>query len=288
MILSVRLLAPAAFVIIWATGFIIARLVAPYIEPLTFLLVRYIMAGLVLAVIALLLRSVWPKTWRDIRNGLVSGILLHGLYLGGVFWSVRHGMPGGITSLIAGLQPIATAALVGPLLGESVSLRRWSGVLVGLTGAIVVVWPKIGVADGIPTIPLIICILAMFSITFGTIWQKKTGSKVDLVTNTVVQYAGAFMITLPMVLATETMKFTLNTELIFGWFWAVCGLSIGAILLLMMLIRQGAVAGVATVIYLVPPIAAIMAYFGFHETLTPIQIIGMGIAATGVAIASKN
>lgn len=281
------LFAPAFFVVIWATGFIVARLVAPHIEPLTFTLVRYAGAGLSLAVIAFIAGAAWPGNWRDLRNGIVSGILLHGFYLGGVFWSVRHGMPGGIASLIAGLQPIATAALVGPLLGERVSFRRWSGVIVGLAGAVLVVFPKLGIQGGIPPIALAVCLIAMFSITFGTIWQKKTGSHVDLITNTVVQYGAAFIATLPVAMATETMRFELSIDLVIGWLWSIFGLSIGAILLLLGLIRKGAVAGVATLIYLVPPVAAIMAYFAFHEALTPVQIIGMVIAATGVAIASK-
>lgn len=282
------LAAPFLFVVIWATGFIVARLVAPHIEPLTFMLVRYAGAGLVLALIALIIRAPWPDNWRDLRSGFVAGILLHAIYLGGVFWAVRHGMPGGIASLIAGLQPIATAALVGPLLGESVSGRRWLGVIVGLMGAVLVILPKLGLQGGIPIPALIVCLAAMFSITFGTIWQKKTGSQVNLVTNTVVQYGAAFIVTLPVAFLTETMAITLSTDLIIGWLWAIFGLSIGAILILLSLIRKGAVASVATLIYLVPPVAAVMAYFGFGEALSPIQIIGMAVAACGVAIASRG
>lgn len=280
--------APMLFVVIWATGFIVARLVAPHIEPLTFLLLRYLGAIVALVVIAVLIGAVWPKTRRDWVNGLISGVLLHGFYLGGVFWAVRNGMPGGIASLIAGLQPIATAVLVGPLLGEHVSGRRWLGVIVGLTGAILVIMLKLGIADGIPAVALVACLVAMMSITFGTIWQKKTGSKVDLVTNTVVQYVAAFLATLPVAMATETMRFDVSLPLIAGYVWAVMGLSVGAILLLMMLIRRGAVAGVATLIYLVPPVAAVMAYFAFGEALATIQIVGMVTAAAGVAIASRS
>lgn len=140
--------APMLFVVTWATGFIVARLVAPHIEPLTFLLLRYLGAIVALVVIAVLIGAVWPKTRRNWVNGLISGVLLHGFYLGGVFWAVRNGMPDGIASLIAGLQPIATAALVGPLLGEHVSGRRWLGVIVGLIGAVLVIMPKLGIAGG--------------------------------------------------------------------------------------------------------------------------------------------
>ncbi len=282
------LLPPALFVVIWATGFIVARLVAPHIEPLTFMLVRYIGAGSVLAVFAVITGASWPRTGREVLSAVVSGILLHAAYLGGVFWAVRHGMPGGITSLIVGLQPIATAALVGPLLGEAVSLRRWSGVIIGLAGALLVILPKLGWQGGIPLPALMACLIAMLAITFGTIWQKRTGAGINLLTGTVVQYAAAFVITLPVAYATETMHITLSRDLVIGWLWAIFGLSIGAILLLLSLIRKGAVASVASLIYLVPPLAALMAWLAFGETLSGMQIIGMMIAAAGVAIANRG
>ncbi|MEN3931621.1 DMT family transporter [Microvirga sp. W0021] len=279
---------PILFVIIWATGFIVARLVAPHIEPLTFMLGRYMGAGIVLAIIAIILKAPWPDNRRDIRNSMIAGILLHGIYLGGVFWAVKHGMPSGIAALVAGLQPIATAALVGPLLGEKVSRKQWSGVLIGLCGACLVIVPKLGGQNGFTFSALIVCLCAMFSITFGTIWQKKNGASINLVTNTVVQYIAAFIVTLPVALMTETMQFEITTDLFLGWFWSVFGLSIGAILLLLTMIRKGAVASVASIIYLVPPTSALMAYFIFREELLPLQIVGMAIAATGVAIALKG
>ncbi|NBJ09664.1 DMT family transporter [Microvirga arsenatis] len=280
-------LAPPLFVLIWATGFIVARLVAPYAEPLTFLFVRYVLATLVLAGIVMAAGASWPRRWSDWRNCLIAGILLHGFYLGGVFWSVRHGLPAGISALVAGLQPLATGLLAGPLLGERVTPRRWAGIGIGFLGAALVVAPKLG-ASGIPPVPLAVCVLGMLSITFGTIWQKRTGSTLDLRVNATIQYIGAAAVTLPLMLLTEEGRMDLTLPLIGAMAWAVFGLSIGAIGLLLFLIRQGAVVGVATLLYLVPPVAALMAFALFGETLSPIQLAGMALAALGVAVASRS
>lgn len=280
-------IAPPLFVLIWATGFIVARFVAPYAEPLTFLLVRYLLAMLVLGCIVLAVGASWPRTKRDWGNALVAGILLHGFYLGAVFWSVKHGLPAGISALVMGLQPLATAVLAGPMLKEKVSLKRRLGIGIGFVGAALVVLPKLG-DGGVPALPLGICLLGMVSITLGTIWQKRTGSDLDLRVNATIQYMGAAAVTLPMVLLLEEGRIALTWPLIGGLAWAVLGLSIGAIGLLLFLIRQGAVVGVATLLYLVPPVSALMAYALFGETLNAIQIVGMGLAAVGVAIASRN
>ena len=192
--------APPLFVLIWATGFIVARLVAPHADPLHFLSLRYALAVAVLALVALAVRAPWPATRRAWGAGLLAGVLLHGGYLGGVFWAVKHGLPAGIAALIAGLQPLVTGALVGPLLGERVSPRRWLGIAVGFCGALLVVAPRLGGVEGFPPLSLLVCFLGVISITLGTIWQKRTAVSADLRTNTVVQYLGAFIVTMPAAL----------------------------------------------------------------------------------------
>lgn len=279
-----RLAAPL-FVFIWATGFIVARLVAPYTEPLTFLLVRYLLAGLILSMAALAARIAWPISWREWRNALIAGILLHGLYLGSVFWAVKHGLPAGISALVAGLQPLVTGMLAGPLLKERVSPRRWLGIVLGFLGACLVVYPKLG--NEVPPAALSMAFLGIIAITLGTIWQKRTGGGLDLRVNAFIQYLGAILVTLPLLWLTEQGHIVFAWPLIIGLLWAVFGLSIGAIGLLLFLIRQGAVVGVATLLYLVPPVAALMAFALFQETLSLFQILGMAVAASGVALASR-
>lgn len=278
-------LAPPLFVIIWATGFIVARTVAPYAEPMTFLLVRYLLAILVLGGIIAAVRAPWPRNERDWRNSLVAGVLLHGFYLGGVFWAVSRGLPAGIAALVAGLQPLVTGVLAGPLLGERVSPRRWAGIGLGLVGAFLVILPKLG--GDVPPVALAVCIFGMLSITLGTVWQKRTGAKLDMRVNAAIQYMGAAIVTLPIVLLTEQGRMEFTLPLIGALAWAVLGLSIGAIGLLLFLIRQGAVVGVATLLYLVPPVAALMAFGLFGEALSPVQMLGMACAALGVAVASR-
>ncbi len=280
-------LAPPLFVLIWATGFIVARVVAPYAEPLTFLLLRYLLALLVLGGIVLAVRAPLPRNGREWGQAMVAGVLLHGFYLGGVFWSVKHGLPAGISALVAGLQPLVTAALAVPLLGERVSARRWAGILIGLAGASLVIAPKIG-DGGVPPLALSVCFLGMLSITLGTIWQKRTGNTLDLRVNAMVQYVGAALVTLPLVLLLEEGHIAFTPPLLGAMAWAVLGLSVGAIGLLLYLIRQGAVVGVATLLYLVPPVAALMAFVLFGETLNGVQMVGMALAALGVAVASRN
>lgn len=280
--------APAFFVLIWSTGFVTARLVAPYAEPLSFLMLRYALAVAILAALALRAGAAWPTSAREWRDGLVAGVLIHGLYLGGVFWAVRNGLSAGISALIVGLQPLATALLVGWLLGESVSARRWLGVATGFAGAALVIAPSIGEGAGAPPLQVAICLVAMLSITLGTIWQKRTGGTQDPRSNTVVHFIGAALVTAPAALLLETGRIEFNGPVLIGLLWSVFGISIGGIFLLLALIRRGAVAGVAALLYLVPPVSALMAWAMFGETLTLVQMGGMALAALGVAIAASR
>lgn len=285
---AIRWLAPPAFVTIWATGFIVARLVAPYADPLHFLVVRYALAAALLALVAWSTRAPWPETPAAWGDGLVAGVLMHGAYLGGVFWAVSRGLPAGIAALLAGLQPLVTALLARPLLGEVVPPRRWLGTGIGFGGATLVIAPKLGILGGFPTSAFLVCFAGVVSMALGTLWQKRRGASADLRTNTTAQYVGAALFTLPVALLAEKGRFEVVPELVIGLAWAVLGLSIGAVLLFLMLIRRGAVAAVASLLYLVPPITALMAFVLFDETLTPLQLAGMAIAATGVAVASRG
>ncbi len=280
---------PLLFVGIWATGFIVARLVAPHVDPLTFLTYRFVLSAAMFTAIAAAVRAAWPSGVRGWRDALIAGVLMQGIYLGGVFWAVRHGLPAGISALVTGLQPLLTALLAFPLLGERVGARRWAGIALGFAGALLVLQPQLRAGPGgLLIVPLLVCGAGMVGMTLGTIWQKRTASTADLRTNAAVQFIGAALVAIPVAALTETGRFDASWQAWTGLAWAVCGLSVGAISLLLILIKRRAVAGVASLFYLVPPVVAVLAFALFGEQLSALQVVGMAVAATGVAVASRN
>lgn len=282
-------LLPLFFVLIWSTGFIAARLVTPYADPLTFLCYRYLLTIVAFIAIATALGAPWPRGVRAWGNALFAGVLLQGVYLGGVFWAVRDGLPAGIAALVVGLQPLLTALLAFPLLGETVGARKWLGIVLGFGGALLVLEPRLAVdVSELAPAPLIAVFASMLAITLGTIWQKRTGATADIRTNAAAQFIGAAVVTIPVAWLTETGRFEMVWQTWVGLLWSSLGLSVGAISLLLFLIRRGSVASVASLFYLVPPVVAIFAYLLFGETLNALQIAGMVVAAAGVGIASRG
>lgn len=285
-------LAPFVFVLIWSTGWVVAGYAAPHADPLTFLCIRYACAAMLVAAFALWSGAVWPQGLRGWGHGLLSGILLHGLYLGGVWWAVRHGLPAGISGLIAALQPILTALFAPAILGERISLLRWGGILLGFCGIALVLQPKLaGVAPAAlwgVLIPILINVVAMISVTAGSFYQKLFIGSADLRSMTAVQYVGALLFTLPLAFATEQMHVTWNLTMVLVLAWSVVALSLGAIGLMLVMIRKGAVSRIATLIYLIPPVVAVEAWLLFNETLSAIQIAGMALTVVGVALASRK
>lgn len=283
--------APALFVLIWSTGWIVAKYVAPHADPLTFLAVRFATAFLVVAAVALAMRAPWPKTRRAAVHAMISGVLLHTIYLGGIWWAIAQGLPAGISALIAAVQPLMTAALAARLGSERLRLVHLAGIVVGFLGVLGVIAPKLGAVGGgeIKGLGLVIAvnILAMVGVTLGTFYQKRFVASGDLRTVTALQYVGATLTTLPLAILLEPMRFEITAETWLALAWSVVVLSIGAIGLMLMMIRRGAVSKVAALIYLIPPTAAVQAWLMFGETLTPLQIACMGITAFGVYLATR-
>ncbi|MGF7006484.1 DMT family transporter [Aminobacter sp. BE322] len=280
-------LIPATFVLLWATGFIGARYAMPWAEPFTFLAVRFVIAALILGGIMLAIGS-RPLPQRAALNAMLIGMLLHGVYLGGVFWAIRHGLPAGLSALIAGLQPLVTALLAGAILGEEIRPRHWLGLAVGFVGVVIVLSPKLGSIGGVTWQTLTASLIAMAGISAGTIWQKRAGASGDLVTGTFWQYVGAGVLTTLASFTFETQQMTVNGELIFALAWLVFVLSIGAIFLLMVMIRDGAMSKVASLFYLVPAVTAVIAWLLFGEQLSLLQLLGMAIATLGVGLATAQ
>ena len=279
-------IAPALFVVLWSTGFIGARYAMPWAEPFTFLWVRF---ALSIAFLLLLIpvTSARRLPARIAFHSGVAGILMHGVYLGGVFWAVRNGLPAGLAGLIVGLQPLLTALMAGTFAGERVDNRHWLGLVMGLIGVAIVLSPKLSeVASGVTPATVGAGLAAVIGMSAGTVWQKRFVGNADLISGTIYQYLGGFVIAFPISLLFETKRFVLNGELIFAMLWLVLVLSLGAIFLLMLLIRKGAVARVASLFYLVPAVTAVMAWVLFGEALTMVQIGGMAITTLGVALAT--
>ncbi|MFD2264015.1 DMT family transporter [Lacibacterium aquatile] len=278
--------APLLFVALWHTGFIGGRLGLPHAEPLTLLLYRFIAASAILSLAAFFVRAPWPKGWQAVHLGL-SGLLLHGVYLGGIFYGISVGVSAGVTSLIASLQPLLTAVLAGPLLGEKVGGRQWLGLVLGLVGVSCVLFEKLTSAH-LPLGGLAACFMGLIAITYGTLHQKKYGGTGDLRTMTAWQYLVCVAFYLPVVPLLENFHVEWTGEFIFAFTWLTLVLSVGTIALYFWLIRRGSAAGVASLMYLVPPLTAITAYFLFDERLGILALIGIAIAATGVAIVNAK
>ena len=281
-------LAPLVFVVLWASGFVVARLVRTYAEPESFVTVRFACSAGVLALIALASGASWPRTWSGWRDSLIAGALMQGLYVGCTFWAIKHGLSAAVASLVSGLQPLLTGALAGPLLDERVSPRRWRGIFVGLCGAVLVLVPNLRGAGAVAPAAILSCFAGMVAITLGTIWQKRIGGAIDLRSGATIQFLGGLAVVGPLALGTEHFAIANTRDVWLGLAWSVLVLSVTAALMLLTLIRQGAVARVTSLFYLVPPFTALMALGLFGEGLVPIQFVGMGVAAVGVAVANRG
>lgn len=276
---------PLLFVVLWATGFIGAKLGLPHAEPLTFLLIRYLIVIGLMTLLALVMRAPWPKDPRQWFHIGVSGLLVHALYLGGVFVAISKGLPAGVTSLVVGIQPLLTAVGAGWLLGEKVLPRQWAGLVLGFVGVGLVVSGKIGVGFGVDA--LWPALAALAGITAGTLYQKRFCAAFDWRTGAVAQFVPTAVVTFIAVALTENFRVEWAGEFVFALGWLVCVLSLGAISLLNWLIRHGSAVNLASLFYLVPPCTALIAWALFGETLTGIALIGMGLAVWGVYLARK-
>lgn len=282
-------LAPATFVVLWATGFVVAKLSAGHVEPLTFLTIRFPIAGLLFGVFAVYQRAPWPNFQRALHAG-IAGVLLHGAYLGPVYWVVAHGMPAGVCALIIGLQPLMTSILAALIIGEAIGRRHWLGLVIGIIGVALVVWPKItmGNIEGITPLTVSLNVLGAFSVSLGTVYQKKFATGLNMASAGFWQYVGASLVVLAGAAALEHFGFDGSFNAWFALGWSVIVLSLVAITLLMLLIRHGDVSRVSGLIFLVPAVSSLMTYLLFNETLLPIQIVGMAVCAGAVFIVTRK
>lgn len=271
------------FVFIWSTGFIIAIYGMPHAEPMTFLVLRFLGVLLFMCPIVWIFKAPWPRAQQVIHIA-ISGIFLQAGYVGGVWVAVKQGMSAGLIALIVGLQPILTAWLAA-FIAERVTRLQWLGLLLGLFGVGLVVWTKLSLI-GLSASSLVFAALALLSITAGTLYQKKYCSQFDIRTGSVIQFAASLLVCLPLMLIFETMEVEWVPELIASLLWGILAISIGAISLLFILIRNGAATRVTSLMYLTPPTTALMAWILFNEPIT--WVIGLGIALTSSAVVLVN
>lgn len=276
-------LLPFLFVFLWSTGFVGAKFGLPYAEPLTFLLCRYLLVLGLMSSFALATRAPWPRDAQQVAHIAVSGLLVHGLYLGGVFMAIKHGLPAGVTALLVGMQPLLTACGAGWLLGERVSARQWLGLALGFVGVTLVLANKLGDAPlGAMLVP---ALAALFGITAGTLYQKRFCPHFDLRSGAVIQFLPTAVLTALAAGASETMAVDWTPQFVFALLWLVLVLSFGAISLLNVLIRSGSAVNVASLFYLTPPATALIAWAVFGETLEGLALAGMVLAVGGVYLA---
>ena len=276
---------PAVFVLIWSTGFIVARYGMPHAPPMKFLAMRYILSVVAFAIWARLSRAAFPSNRGQLLHLGVTGVLMHAGYLGGVWAAVKSGMGAGLSSLLVGLQPVLTAVWLSAR-GSEVSARQWLGLGLGLAGLVLVVWQKLGFGEVSP-LNLMFAMTALVSITTGTLYQKRFVRTGDVRTANLVQLLAAFIVTLPLAwLETETVRW--HPQMVGALAWSVLALTLGGSSLLYLLIQRGAATTVTSLLYLVPPTTALMARLLFDEPVTVLTMAGMALAAAGVSLVVRT
>ena len=273
---------PWVFVGVWSTGFVVARLAMPHAPPLNFLCWRYALSLLAFWLWTLAAGVAWPRGRAQWGHLAVSGVLMHAGYLGGVWAAVRIGMPAGTAALIVGLQPLITAIWVSGRGEQPIAPLQWSGLLLGLAGLLMVVWPKLGLGE-VSAPNLALALLALLSITIGTLYQKRHVTPVDVRSANCVQIGAALLVTAPLALL-ETDAMVWHADLLVALAWSVLVLTLGGSSLLMLLIQRGAATRVTSLFYLVPPCTAMLAWLLFDERMALSGWAGMALCAGGVGL----
>ena len=279
---------PAVFVLIWSTGFIVARYGMPHAPPFSFLAMRYALSIFCFSIWIYFAKVKWPQTRQEYLHLAMTGILMHAGYLGGVWAAVKAGMGSGLSALIVGFQPVLTAIWLSSRVNgaeHKISQRQWMGLILGFLGLVLVVWRKLtqgSALDHVNLVNLSFALMALFSITLGTLYQKSFVKPCDVRSANTIQLMAAFIVTSPLAfLETEAIQW--NAELWGAMAWSVLGLTLGGSSLLYLLIQKGAAASVTSLMYLVPPCTAILAWFLFDEPITLVTLLGIALTAWGVS-----
>jgi drug/metabolite transporter (DMT)-like permease len=288
---SLQRFAPGIFVFLWSTGFVGAKYIHPYAEPFTFLMIRYAIAAVLLFAIAVILRSPLKLTRSQVMNSVVVALLLHVIYIGGVFYAVSLGVSAGISAVIVSIQPVLVSVLAVPFLGEKLHWQQIAGLLLGVLGIGLLLLPKVFQGDystSFTAVGIVVCFIALLGTSGGYLLQKKSGGDIPFLTGTGVQYVTSSAVFAVLAFTTETRQIQWTGEFIFGLTWIVLMLSIASIVLLYGMLRIGSASKVSSLYYLVPPSAAIQAYFLFGEKISFVGLIGMALAGVGVVLVMRQ
>ncbi len=277
----------AAFVVLWSSGFIGAKLGLPYAGPFTFLTLRFLLAEAVLLPALVIWRAAWPQTWRDTAHIAVTGLLLNCGCLGFSFYAISLGLPGAIVAVIGGLQPLLTGIFAGFFLGERVSGRQWLGLGLGFGGIVLVLSDKLSLGDA-PHLAVVAAFIGLLGITAATIYQKRFCAKVPVRSGAAIQLAASAALTLPLGLFMEGFAVHWTGEFVFALLWLSIALSLGALMLLWALVKRGAASKVSSLFYLTPPTTAVMGWAVFGERFGALALMGMAVVVAGVALATRE
>ena len=286
-------LAPLLFVLLWSTGFIAAKYSMANADPFVFLCLRFSITAFAFIPIILITGARLPSNLWQHRHDMFTGVLLHCCYLGFLFWPIKNGVPSGIVAIIIGVQPLLTLALAALFIGESLSVRKVGGLLIGFIGVAIVIIGKFGIDlgsnGGLSWLNLGMCVISLLAIAIGVFYQKKFCDQSQLLTGTIMQYIAASVATaLFALIFAESWQIDWTPTFAIALSWQVIGLSIGAVVLLMSIIKLGEAGRVSSMFYLVPPLVVIEAHFLFGETLGLISILGMGLCVFGVYIVNRS
>ena len=277
--------APSLFVVLWSTGYISARLGLPYAEAGTFLMMRFALAALFMVALVVASRAPLPTSFREWAHCAVVGALVHGLYLYGGFASIQEGLTPTTIAVVVGMQPVITAVLIAPILGEAVDIRQWGGFFLGTVGVVLVIvanFASIGFGSGAPAVFLsLICVL---SISVGTLYQKRFCASVDLRSGTMIQLIVAAVMMWGISSWFETGHVEWTGTFVFALLWSVLVLSVGAYTLLWWLVRRKRATNVVSLFFLMPPVTAVFDWLLFDQRVSLITLMGIVIAVAGIVI----
>ncbi len=277
---------PIIFILLWSSAFITTKPIIDYSDPFAALAFRFSIVSLGFFLFSLFTKNSLKSSYKNILQSILSGVLFHGFYLGGVFYSISIGMPTGVTALIVTLQPVLTNILAGPLLNEKIFKSQWIGMALGFIGASLVLGFDIG--NGLPINGVIAAFISLFAITFSTLWQKKFSNKLSLSSSNMYQAIGGCTFHLLIIIFITSPQIVFSTTFVVAMSHQIILVSFGAFTILMYLIKNNSASKTVSVFFLIPPTSAIIAWVFLNEKLTAIDITGFAVASIGVFVATRK